>query len=287
MDGISKLLSNDGFIVVNKSLIRELGLHEAIMIGELCSEYNYWEKCNKLDDEMFYSTRDNIEYNTGLNEHYQRKALATLKEKEIISVTKKGLPAVNYYKINFDKILNILSTSSASREELDVKDVDLNNNKTEISKQKNNSKELLQNSPEFEFGKQKTSVRDSLYTKCVALIDAFVTTHDCGNPIRTKLIEYLKYRLSVREKPLYVNMWKGLLNKLNLLHKEGYGYEPIIDYALERGYLSFYPPKDCYNDVQEKPWEKGVKSAGYTDDEKRQLEKDAEEMEARGERVWY
>ena len=42
MDGISKLLSSDGFIVVNKNLIRELGLHEAIIIGELCSEYNYW-----------------------------------------------------------------------------------------------------------------------------------------------------------------------------------------------------------------------------------------------------
>lgn len=243
MDGISKLLSNDGFIVVNKSLIRELGLHEAIIIGELCSEYNYWEKCNKLDDGMFYSTRDNIEYNTGLNEHYQRKALATLKEKEIISVIKKGLPAVNYYKINFDKILNILSTSSASREELDVKDIDLNNNKTEISKQKNNSKELLQNQ-EFSFGKAKPK-KDSLFTKCVNMIDDFVVKNDCvGTTVRHKLIEYLRYRISVTDKPLYANMWKGMLNKLEELHKQGYEYEPIIDYCIERGYLSFYPPNN-------------------------------------------
>ena len=287
MNGISKLLSTDGFITVNKTLIRELGLHEAIILGELCSEYNYWEKCNKLENDMFYSTRDNIEYNTGLNEHYQRKALATLKEKEIISVTKKGLPAVNYYKINFDKLLILLSSSDSSREELDTESVNLNNNKqTEIKKQKNNSKELLQNSPSFEFGKQKPK-RESLFTKCTAMIDDFISQHNCGNPVRNKLIEYLRYRLSVTDKPLYANIWKGMLVKLDKLHQEGYGYEPIIDYCLERGYLSFYPPAGCYSNIKEKPWEKGVKSEGYTEEEKRQIEKEREEMEARGERVWY
>lgn len=158
-----------------------------------------------------------------------------------------------------------------------------NNNKN------NNSKELLlqnQNSPSFEFGKQKPK-RESLYTKCVSMIDDFISQHNCGNPVRNKLIEYLKYRLSVTDKPLYTNMWKGLLAKLNKLHQEGYGYEPIIDYAIERGYLSFYPPAGCYNDIKEKPWERGVKSEGYTEEEKRQIDKEREEMEARGERVWF
>lgn len=287
MNGISKLLSTDGFITVNKILIRELGLHEAIMIGEMCSEYNYWEKCNKLENDMFYSTRDNIEYNTGLSEHFQRKALKTLQEKNIITVEKRGLPAVNYYRIDFDKLLTLLSTSCSYCEPLEVESVNLNNNKqTKIKEEKNNSKELLQNSPTFEFGKQKPK-RESLYTKCVSLIDAFVTTHNCGNPVRSKLIEYLNFRLTVKDKPLYVNMWKGMLAKLDKLHQEGYGYEPIIDYCLQRGYLSFYPPTGCYNDIKEKPWEKGVKSDGYTEEEKRQIEKDRADMIARGERVWY
>lgn len=151
---------------------------------------------------------------------------------------------------------------------------------------KNNSKELLQNSPSFEFGKSKPK-KESLFTQCVNLVDDFISKHNCGNPVRSKLIFYLNYRLSVKERPLYVNMWKGLLNKLDRLHQEGYGYEPIIDYALERGYLSFYVPTGCYSDVKEKPWEKGVKSEGYTEEEKRQLDKEREEMIARGERVWY
>ena len=158
------------------------------------------------------------------------------------------------------------------------------NNDKEVNT--NNSKELLQNSPSFEFGKSKPK-RESLFTKCVSMVDDFISQHNCGNPVRNKLVEYLKYRLSVTDKPLYANMWKGMLAKLDKLHQEGYGYEPIIDYCLERGYLSFYPPAGCYSDVTEKPWEKGVKSDGYTEEEKRQLEKEQQEMEARGEQVWY
>lgn len=151
---------------------------------------------------------------------------------------------------------------------------------------KNNSKELLQNSPSFEFGKSKPK-RESLFTQCVNLVDEFIDKHNCGNPVRQKLLSYLNYRLSVKEKPLYVNMWKGMLNKLDKLHQEGYGYEPVIDYCLERGYLSFYPPTGCYSDVKEKPWEKGVKSYTYTEEEKEELEKREQEMIARGERVWF
>ena len=286
MNGISKLLSTDGFITVNKTIIRELGLHEAIMIGELCSEYNYWEKCNKLENDMFYSTRDNIEYNTGLSEHFQRKALKTLQEKEIISIEKRGLPAVNYYKINFDKLLILLSTSASSREQLKIESVNLNNKQTKIKEEKTNSKELVQNPPTFELGR-KPKVRESLYTKCVHMIDEFISQHNCGNPVRQKLISYLNYRLQINDKPLYVNMWKGMLNKLDKLHQEGYGYEPIIDYCIERGYLSFYPPANCYTETTNKPWEAGVKSVAYTDEELAELRRIDAEREAKGLRTKF
>lgn len=284
MNGISKLLSTDGFIIVNKELIRELGLHEAIMIGEMCSEYNYWEKCNKLEDDMFYSTRDNIEYNTGLSEHLQRKALKTLQEKNIVSVEKRGLPAVNYYRINFDKILTLLSTSSSYREQLEIESVNLNNSKqTKIKEEKNNSKELLQNSPSFEFGKSKPK-KESLYTACSNLIRAKSDDDD----IQHLLFDWLnmlleKYR--VRGKSLYVNVFKGKLNMLDKYDKKD--WKEIIEFNLQKGYEGFYPTSHYRIDMDERPWEKGVKSEGYTEEEKRQIEKERKEMEARGERVWY
>lgn len=139
----------------------------------------------------------------------------------------------------------------------------------------------------FQFGSKKKPKKENLFTKCVTMIDDFVETHNCGNSVRRKLISYLNFRLQVKEKPLYTNMWKGMLAKLDRLHQEGYGYEPVIDFCLERGYLSFYPPSGSYSSQQSKPWEDGVSSDTYTEDEKREIEKQREEMEARGERVWY
>lgn len=289
MNGISKLLSTDGFIQVNKTLIKKAGLHEAILIGELCAEYNYWEERNLLEDGFFYSTRDNIEENTGLSEHYQRKALSTLYEFGIVIIEKRGLPAKNYYKINFDVLLSILEESSCQRRrQQDTESVNLNNNKQTKSKKenKNSSKEEL-HSQEFSFGKQSTPKKANLYTKCVQLIDSY--DFSCWGNIREQLIDYLNFRISVKDKPLYANVWKGMLNKLaNLCVDDVSKYEQVVQYSLERGYLSFYEPKNFSSGtVKNKPWEQGVKSETYTEEEKREIERLTAEREARGEQVWY
>jgi len=95
---------------VNKNLIKLLGINETILLGELCSECNYWESINRLEDGYFYSTRENIEENTGLSAHNQRMALKTLENKEIISMKQKGIPCKTYYRINEDKIIEHLKT---------------------------------------------------------------------------------------------------------------------------------------------------------------------------------
>lgn len=234
MNEISKLLATDGFITVNKVLIKKLGLHEAVLLGELCAEYNYWEANNKLENDMFYSTRENIEDNTGLSEHFQRKALTSLKECGIISIVKKGLPAVNYYKINFESILSTLTTSRANYEALDVENFNLNNNKEKNNNiEINNSKELLQEQKRLiEKPKKK-----NLYQKCSDMIMDY--TED--EKLRTVLGLYLKMRLEIRDKPIYANMWKGLLSKLSSLSDTVEGKLEIVQQSLDRGYLSFFP----------------------------------------------
>lgn len=216
---------------------------------------------------------------TGYSKNSICTALKNLTDKKLILKTEREINNIKFcrYQINRDSIQPTCTP---------IQPTCINNKQDN----KQDNKQVLlskdNNTTEFSFGKTKPK-KESLFTKCTAMIDDFVTNHNCGNPVRTKLIEYLRFRLSVTDKPLYVNMWKGMLAKLDKLHQEGYGYEPIIDYAIERGYLSFYPPAGCYTDIKEKPWEKGVKSEGYTEEEKRQIEKEREEMESRGERVWY
>ena len=207
MNAVAKLLSTDGFIQVNKTLIKKVGLHEAILIGELCAEYNYWEERDMLDGGYFYSTRDNIEENTGLSEHYQRKALSTLYELGIILIEKRGLPAKNYYKINFDTLLSIIEESSCQRRrQQDAESVNLNNNKqVKSKKEKVVSKDTT---TEFSFGKKSTPKKENLYTKCMNMIDAKTTDATCRLLLRDWLSMILeKYR--DRGKVLYANVFKG------------------------------------------------------------------------------
>ena len=283
MNAVAKLLSTDGFIQVNKTLIKKIGLHEAILIGELCAEYNYWDEQGKLEDGYFYSTRDNIEENTGLSEHYQRKALSHLYELGIILIEKKGLPAKNYYKIDFNILLSVIETSSCQRcRQQDAESVQINNNKQEKQVNKNTSKEVLQN---FSFGNKQKPKKDNLYTKCIQLIDSY--DFSCWGHIREQLIDYLNFRLSIKDRPLYTNMWKGMLNKLaNLCVDDISKYEQVIQYSLERGYLSFYEPSN-YSSAKSKPWESGVKSTTRTEEEKEADREFLAKMAAQGKKVVF
>ena len=115
---ITDLLSTDGFIIYNKKLARTIGTNPAILLGYLCSEYNFYSSNGQLDNEMFFCTREKIKYNTGLTETEQRTATKKLKELDIIETELKGMPSKTYYKINENNIYSILSCEESSQQGL-------------------------------------------------------------------------------------------------------------------------------------------------------------------------
>lgn len=144
---LSKVLSQNGFIMVNKDLAKKLGLNCAVIIGYLYSMYDYWKGLDKLeDDESFYCTRENIEEHTTLSPYEQRKALNILEKEGIIYKYLKGLPAKTFYKLNDDKIIELLETDNESPLQQDVK----NFNNKELKNLTSNTKENLhQEAKEF------------------------------------------------------------------------------------------------------------------------------------------
>lgn len=128
-----------------------LGVDEAIILGELASEYSFWLKNGGVDDEgCFYSTVDNVYKNTGIKEKRQRTALNNLKQSKVIDIKLKGLPARRFIKINEEVLETILKNeddeqnklgqnggaSSVKTAELDKANIPINNNN-----QNNNKKE--------------------------------------------------------------------------------------------------------------------------------------------------
>lgn len=105
---ILQLIAHDSFITVNKELIKKVGLEEAIILGELASEFDYWTKREGLtEDGYFFSTIENIEEKTTLSKYQQNKAFKKLKEMKLVDVSVRGLPAKRYIKINEENLLKL------------------------------------------------------------------------------------------------------------------------------------------------------------------------------------
>lgn len=143
---ILRLIAGDNFIAVNKDLIRQYGLEGAVVIGELASEYNYWEDKNGLtEDGFFYSTSENVERNTGLKEKRQREVVKMLEREGVIETALRGIPAKRHFKINEEAILRSLmrnnnpdagGTSTAETAELERTNTPLKKNIVNNNKQK-------------------------------------------------------------------------------------------------------------------------------------------------------
>lgn len=86
-----KLLASKNYISTNKYVAKCLGLNEAIILGELAGEQDYFEENDLLDDEgFFYITVAKLEDNTTLKESPQRRAIQHLCDVGVLSVKYKG-----------------------------------------------------------------------------------------------------------------------------------------------------------------------------------------------------
>lgn len=97
-------LANKNFIVVNKDVAKTLGINEAILLGELVEEYEYYKNRDLLENGWFFSIVENIENNTGLTGRQQRPALENLVKAGLIEKKNKGLPPKRFFKVKMGAI---------------------------------------------------------------------------------------------------------------------------------------------------------------------------------------
>lgn len=106
---LANVLSSRGYFIVNKTLCKKLGLTSAAIIGEMYAKYAYLKHNDKLvDGEYFYYTREDLRDNLGITMYEQRKVINTLIKMGILSTKLIGLPAVIHYKIDENKLAEVL-----------------------------------------------------------------------------------------------------------------------------------------------------------------------------------
>ena len=104
------LLSSSAFLIVNKQLAKQVGLKGAVLLADLISKEEYFI-ANGMTDGWFFNTAKNIEKDTCLTSHQQRKAIKNLKYLGVIETKVVGIPAKQHFKIIENKLLSYFNTS--------------------------------------------------------------------------------------------------------------------------------------------------------------------------------
>ena len=112
-----QLLNANGFISVNKQLIKEIGLEPAVVFGEIVSKYYYHKGRGELKKGgWFYFTADKMEKITSLSHYKQTKALNKLEEVGFIEQKNFGTPNKRHFRVDstavFNSLKNWISTDS-------------------------------------------------------------------------------------------------------------------------------------------------------------------------------
>lgn len=117
---LDKMFESD-FVRLPRPFIRKFNLNTAVMLSEIYSEYTYWKEHNGLQQGgWFFSTVENMYYNTGLSKHQQLAACKGLIEYGIIKVKYHGMPKKRYFKFEgamFNKLYNDFVLNSNNTEE--------------------------------------------------------------------------------------------------------------------------------------------------------------------------
>jgi hypothetical protein len=99
-NSLDKMFECD-FIRLPRPFIRKFNLNTAVMLSEIYSEYTYWKDRNELQPGgWFFSTVENMLYNTGLSKHQQLVACKELESYGIIKVKYHGMPKKRYFKFD-------------------------------------------------------------------------------------------------------------------------------------------------------------------------------------------
>ena len=103
-NSIKQLLMSNGFYVLNKKIVKIFGIESAFMLTTLV------ESSDSLadDDGWFYKTAPALEEETGLSGHKQSKILEVFLLLGILEQENKGMPMKRYFKINYQKIEDLV-----------------------------------------------------------------------------------------------------------------------------------------------------------------------------------
>lgn len=115
---IKNVLGASAFWMVNKALAHRVGFDSAALIAELIGKHEYWKARGLLKPGgWFFMTSDDIQAVMGVSERQAKRLTASVKASGVVEIVKKGVPAKNHWRIDFDLLSEILNSDPTSQAE--------------------------------------------------------------------------------------------------------------------------------------------------------------------------
>ena len=130
---IKELLMSSGYWVLNKSVVKEIGLEPAFILTNMVEA----ESMMADDEGWFYQTADTLKELTGMSSYKQTKAINELINFGILEQKNIGVPMKRYFKINYDSIQKLVFKK--------FKNCNSKNLKTSIQKIEKNKESIINN----------------------------------------------------------------------------------------------------------------------------------------------
>lgn len=102
----------DSPIAFNRTFAKITG--NSLTAGMLLSQLFYWAKTMKFEE--FYKTNEDLQEECFLSRRDFDSARKILVELDVIQITKKGLPAKQYYSINLAKLLELINNICTNKD---------------------------------------------------------------------------------------------------------------------------------------------------------------------------
>tara|TARA_R110000787_G_scaffold156160_3_gene270064 strand:- start:575 stop:1237 length:663 start_codon:yes stop_codon:yes gene_type:complete len=125
-----ELLSSSAFYIVNKKLANILGINSALLLADLISKKDYFDQEYYPHNDWFFNTEENIKRDTNLTGYQQRECTKKLIKYDLIEMKLIGIPAKKHFKINEQKVLELLDCKNLKNLNTtnDIKTIITNNN---------------------------------------------------------------------------------------------------------------------------------------------------------------
>ena len=236
---LKQLLMSSSYFVLNKQIVKAMGIEAGFLLTTLI------EASDGLANEegWFYKTSPSLEEETGLSNHKQSKIIEELTKLGIIEQENKGMPMKRYFKINFQKIEELifkkdLKNSNASIKENEkqgfknFESKNLKNSNACIEKISNN-KELNNNNLENNNLLKEKNKKEKSKNE----VETYINDLKLNDDYKQLLFRYVEYRKSIK-KPIKTIVpirkilkdfsdWFVLDEAINIaMEKEWQGLEP-------------------------------------------------------------